>query len=337
MELQITQRNWNNNTKMTPRYWPFKCTPTVYPVENFDPTADAASMCKAMKSSGVDEEAIIDVLTNRGIKQRMEIAELYEQHHRSTLVNDLKSKLSGNLGDVVVALMTPLQDYYVRELHDAITGRKTDEKSIIELLCTVGNWGINTVVESYQKQYGRSIEDDLKDDTSGQFKRLIVSICQANRDESVGIDLAQAQLDAKDLYEAGEKQWREEDSRFNELIVTNSYQQLRQLFLEYEKISGDDIEVSIEKAFSGSIKKGLLAFVKCTKSKVGFLTERLHAAMQGLGTKDRILIRIIVLRSEIDLGDIKEAFEKRYGKSLESWISGDTSGDYRKALLSIIN
>ena len=60
--------------------------------------------------------------------------------------------------------------------------------------------------------------------------------------------------------------------------------------------------------------------VRCVRSKVQYFAKRLHNSMAGLGTNDKTLIRIIVSRSEIDLGDIKEAFQEMYGKSLESWI-----------------
>lgn len=77
--------------------------------------------------------------------------------------------------------------------------------------------------------------------------------------------------------------------------------------------------------------------------------------MAGMGTNDNQLIRLIVTRCEIDLNDIKSAFEQKYGKSLRSWIKvgliifflqlfsfhaatlqGDTSGHYKHALYVLI-
>nr|CAH7739078.1 unnamed protein product [Callosobruchus chinensis] len=184
--------------------------------------------------------------------------------------------------------------------------------------------------------YGKPLEKDLKGDTSGHFKRLCVSLVQANRDENQGVNEQQAVADAEAMISAGESKWGTEESIFNKILITRSYQQLRATFAEYERLTGKDIEESIKKEFSGDIQKGLLGIVKCVKSKVGYFAERLHDAMSGLGTNDKTLIRIVVSRSEIDLADIKQAFQDKYGKSLENWISGDTSGDYKRVLLAIL-
>lgn len=85
-------------------------------------------------------------------------------------------------------------------------------------------------------------------------------------------------------------------------------------------MTGHSLDEAIEKEFSGNIRDGLKAILQCSIDKTEFFASRLYKSMKGLGTNDSQLIRLIVSRSEIDLKDIKLAFERLYGKSLRSWI-----------------
>lgn len=157
-------------------------------------------------------------------------------------------------------------------------------------------------------------------ETSGNFKRLLVSLCVGGRDESGMTDVTAAQRDATDLLKAGELRVGTDESTFNMVLCQRNYAQLRLIFEEYTKMTGHTLEKAIQKEFSGDIKDGLMAIVQSVSNKHEFFASRLKKSMAGMGTNDAQLIRVIVTRSEIDLMDIKGAFERAYGKSLKSWI-----------------
>ncbi|XP_022193541.2 annexin B11 isoform X2 [Nilaparvata lugens] len=290
-----------------------------------------------MKGFGTDEKAIINVLANRTNAQRQEIAVKFKTLYGKDLIKDLKSELSGNFEDLVVALMTPISSLLARDLNKAVSCIGTEEETIIEILCTATNHEIYAIRTAYQSMYGTSLEDDMASDTSGSFRRLLVSLCQAARDENYIVDMASAQNDAQKLLRAGELRLGTDESSFNAILCSRSYPQLSQIFLEYQRLTGHDFSKAIENEFSGDIKDGLLAIVKTVRDRYAFFAEQLYNSMKGFGTKDRALQRIVAVRSEIDMVEIKRAFTAKYGKSLEEFIHDDTSGDYKKCLLALVS
>ncbi|KAB0794612.1 hypothetical protein PPYR_11451 [Photinus pyralis] len=310
--------------------------PTVYPAEEFEPVEDAKALKQAFKGFGCDEDTVNEIITKRSNEQRQEIAKQFKTLFGKDLIKELKSELRGNFEDVIVALMIPPVEYYAKQLHKAISGIGTNEKAIIEILGVHRNQEILAIGEAYQSMYGNTLESDLKGDTSGSLKRLLVSLVTAHRDESGIVDHDEAYKDAQTLLRAGELFAGTDESTFNQILCQRNRDQLNKVFDKYEEITGHDFETAIENEFSGTVKEVLLALVKCIRSEVDYLAERLHGSMVGIGTDDTTLIRIVATRSEIDLEDIKEAFCNKYGKTLAEFIQDDTSGDYKKCLLSIV-
>ncbi|VVC89718.1 unnamed protein product [Leptidea sinapis] len=313
-----------------------KSKPTVVPVNPFEPREDAAVLRKAMKGFGTDEKAIIQVLTRRSNEQRLRIAFEFKTLYGKDLVSDLKSETSGKFEDLLVALMTPLPQFYAKELHDATSGIGTDEDVLIEVMCTMTNHEIHVIKQAYTAIYGTLLEDDLRGDTSGNFKRLMTSLCMGNRAEDFHVDQERAREDARSLLQAGELRLGTDESIFNAVLCSRSFTQLAAIFQEYQYLTGHDIDDAIKAEFSGDLEKALRAIVKVVRNKPLFFAERLHKSMKGLGTNDRQLIRIMVTRCEVDLGDISEMFQAKYGESLQSWIEGDCSGHYKKCLLGLL-
>ncbi|ENN74975.1 hypothetical protein YQE_08432, partial [Dendroctonus ponderosae] len=252
------------------------------------------------------------------------------------LIKELKSELRGNFEDVVVALMTDPVEFQAKELHHAISGLGTDEITIVEILGVYDNEAVVNIGNAYEGLYQTSLEADIKGDASGHLKRLLVSLANcvifvAGAEEAARGD-AQALLQAGELLFAGT-----DESVFNMILCQRNRAQLRRIFHEYEEITGHSIEQAVENEFSGTVKDSLLQLVQCVRDPVEFLAARLHDAMAGIGTDDRTLIRIVVARSEIDLGEIKEVYEAKYGKSLAERIEQDCSGDYKRTLVAIVS
>lgn len=59
---------------------------------------------------------------------------------------------------------------------------------------------------------------------------------QGAREEGTAVDMEKAKREAMELYQAGEKKWGTDESKFNQIIAVRSFPQLRATFDEYVKV-----------------------------------------------------------------------------------------------------
>nr|AAW24836.1 SJCHGC01883 protein [Schistosoma japonicum] len=235
------------------------------------------------------------------------------------------------------ALCCSPAEFDARELHRAMKGAGTDESVLIEILCTRTNHQIRPIKEAYGKVFsGHDLERGIIGDTSGDFKHLCIALVQAGRDESTQVDAQRVRKDAEALYEAGKKN--------GEPMNQNSFKSLPhglmligERYVKNPIMWGKNFRNALKSEMEGETLQSFLTHGQCANNKALYFAEKLKQSMKGAGTNDRMLIRIIVSRCEIDLGLIKKEFHKLTGDSLESWIEGDTSGDYRRLLLALVH
>ena len=100
--------------------------------------------------------------------------------------------------------------------------------------------------------------------------------------------------------------------------------------IAYKDMYGKDLKQTMMKECSGDFG---LALQYLAVDPVVAECAMIKKACDGIGTNEQLLNSIICGRSNKDMELLKKTFYKEYTEDLETTVSGETSGDYKKVLL----
>ena len=306
-------------------------------VSNFNPEQDCQILHNAVHGAGTDERAIINIIVNRNYAQRAEIRRCYKSCYGKDLIKRLKEDTSGNFKDVVAAMFMTPAEFDAMCLYKAMKGLGTHEGVLIEIIGTRTSQQLMEIKDAFQREYNQSLEKWVKGDTSGNFRNLLIALLQCNRSMNPNPDPNMCQQDAQMLYNAGEGRWGTDESTFIRIFANRSPAEMAMINDCYTRLRGKGLLKAIDKEFSGDIKKLLETVVGGLVDPAGYFAQRIREAVKGLGTNDSKLVRVIVSRSEIDLGLIKRAYQTMYGRDMLNDVRSDTSGYYKEILTGLIS
>jgi annexin A7/11 len=243
-----------------------------------------------MKGFGTNEKELIRVLSKADAIQINVMREQYQRRYHTDLIKHLEKETSGNFEAALVHVARGplLGDCYA--LKRAMKGVGTNEDVLTDVLTSRTNADLNAIKAEYRKQFGTTLEADLRSDLSSDTEGMFIMIAAAKRHEDSDPVLpANIEADVKNLQDAFGNFMTKNGIKISEIITSRNEAQIRAIAQSYEQRYGRSLATTINKAFTGHMKDTLLLFVARAQNRALSDAVQLEDTMKGVGTKVCIL------------------------------------------------
>jgi len=304
-------------------------------VSNYDGAADAEALYKSMKGLGTDDKTLSTIIATRSREQLQLVKKAFQAKYGKTLESFIKGDTSGYYEDLLLALIDDRAEYDAKLVNEASKGLGTNDELLVHVVCSRTNYEIKALAEAYHRLFKTTVEKDVADDTSGDYKALLLAILKADRPEGGPVDIEAAKKDAQVLYAAGEGKVGTDEKKFIEILTHRSFPQLHAINYAYAQLTGHNLEVAVSKETSGNFKRALTTLITPREE---YFAKMLHKALAGAGTEDKNLIRALsFLSSNKDLFKAVNAYYiHNFKHNIEHDVKGDVSGWYLQTAVALI-
>ncbi|ROT41310.1 Annexin [Sodiomyces alkalinus F11] len=213
----------------------------------------------------------------------------------------------------------------------AMKGFGTDEKNLIRCLATRDPLQIMEINASFERQFRRNLEADIKSETSGWFREGLVSIVRGPLWSDV--QNLRAALDGPGTKELV----------LNDILLGRSNADLRAIKDAYSTAFRRSLEEDVRGDLSMKTKRHFDMVLSATRAEDAAPVDPaqvendvmdLYRATEGkLGTDEMIVCSILTSRNDNQIRAIAHAYGRKFMKSLEQVIKSEFSGHMEDALL----
>ena len=219
-------------------------------------------------------------------------------------------------------------------LRGAMKGFGTNEDKLIQVLAKPDPLQIALLRKTYSQRHNRSLEEDIKKETSSYFKEALLAIVRGPLVQDV------------ELVYGATKGLGTKESMLNDVLLGRSNADMRAIKQEYQHRFGHTLEADVQGDLS--MKTGRLFSMAMAANRaeenapiipqeIDRDVSDLHRATEGkVGTDQITVCSILALRSDGQLRTIAQRFEQKYRINLEKVLKKEFSGHMEEALLLML-
>jgi hypothetical protein len=138
---------------------------------------------------------------------------------------------------------------------------------------------------------------------------------------------------AKELHDAGAGRFGTQEEKFVDIFTGHSVEQMKAIAHAYDVQSGNSLERAVSSEFGGDAEKILQLLLL---DPVDIYCRMLKKAMDGMGTNESAICRIIGGNEKETVQQITQRYQAKYNTSLVDYIASELSGDFKSAVVAYI-
>jgi len=225
------------------------------------------------------------------------------------------------------AVCDPVMD--ASRLKSAFRGLGTDNKTVIEIMANRSKEQLAAVAQAYAQKYGKTLEHDLKSETSFNFQKLLLGLLNYRTNLR------------RELLRYATKGAGTAERYLIDVLAPASNQEI----LDIHRVDPKAIDMVLDDVTFGNFAKMIRNLVRgnreegvpVNEDEAKRVAETLYRAGEGrLGTDDSIFVDVFTRRSSAFLQRVGFYYSQTHKRhTLQTAIKKETSGHYKSLLMAL--
>ncbi|CAK4071678.1 unnamed protein product [Aphanomyces euteiches] len=300
------------------------------------------NICHEIKAAcagfGTDEDRLNRVLGSLKPSTRHLVSLRYPELHKGrTLLQEVTGETSGHYGKLCQLLAQPLEEAEAMIIRNATKGMGTNEDLLYPVLGGRSPEELAILKKAFFKVFGEDLVVIVSDDVGGDLKKHYLAVLNAlaqRFDPAIHTQHKAEEL-AEIIYKAGEGKWGTDETTFCNTLWSIPPEFLRAVDAAYVAKHKNNLHRAIEKEFGGHTERAMLYNLNMILDPINTIADQFERTMKGMGT-DEYGLSAALIRYQEYLPHVAPVYKAKYGQSLRDRIYGETSGDFRKLLMIVV-
>jgi len=139
--------------------------------------ADAQALFKAGEGKlGTNEASFIDIIAKRSREHLVLVNKVYADAHGHSLAQAITKETSGHFRDSLLALISPVGDWWADKVRDAVKGAGTKDDFLVRTFGSVTKSTLKAAANVYLQKHNTTFRADIQSDVSGNYGKVLVTL-----------------------------------------------------------------------------------------------------------------------------------------------------------------